>query len=349
MSTRNQEVSLTSIAISTIVGFALMGLQLAIPSIAKHSGSASKPGKVAPPAAAEPQLTVEYNPETKLYSLNGRLEELGGKDSRLPVGMTLKGLKALDGHTDPSAPGGPPNLRVPNGSISYPVAWTGRWGGYMRADRLSGLAGDNQTSFGFNLGESGVVVLSFVPDTTKVVMMPTDIFFSKRDMPVESVDWSQEQIAEIRNGNPIGRKKFYQGSPFLLLRCNNSFEKIDGVKKKSVMVQNTARVLKPGVIEQNVVGATRSIDPANRVLDQFSEVVIRLTSQKQNPKLILCQIAQVDYNSKGTRERSAYLQGWLTPGWRSCASEIERRTGWTLKKLGYTELVSATDTAPLQR
>jgi hypothetical protein len=290
----------------------------------------SSPAKM--PDSAEAEKT---GPKPKAMMITGRLEQVGGKNSSLPLGLTLKGLKALAGHLDPS-------VLTPKQSsqISYPRAWTGQWGGNLRVDRLTSTAGDVQSVFGFNRGETGVVVFSFMPQSSKIVCVPTDIFFSRRDVPVEKVAWSAEQMAELQRSP--GVQQTYKGSPMVFLRCNLEFHRVNGVQENRVVLLNTAKNLSENVIEQNAVVGLRSVDPATKQpIDRFSEVVIRLTANPQRPNLLLCQLAQVEYDEKGQAQNSSYLQGWLSPNWRSCASEIERRTGWTVAKLGYTELCSA--------
>lgn len=281
--------------------------------------------------------------------LTGRLEELGGAGARLPIGMTMKGLRTQSPKVDSSAPSG------------YPNTWNGQWGGHLTVTKMWEQEPDPSASI--HVGSRGVTVFSFIPAGVRTRLQPTDIYFPAHMLQASQAEYSAEQVSELRSKNRkldpnallmvvdvVRLRQAIAYNPFnheqfdfsvLLNRLSRLVPRPSSSQPATVEQKADAT----GVMEQDIVVSTRTQKTRER---SFTETVIRLSPVPDRPDLLWAQVAHIGYDRFGRSNRQLFMQGWLSTNWRSCATEIEKLQGRSVAQLGYQELcVGMSESTPV--
>lgn len=209
---------------------------------------------------------------------------------------------------------------------SYPSYLVGRWGGALKNVWTVNAPNITNQLPQYRVGNIGTVVMHFDKVGTQVKLLPTVIFF-----PVEEVPVSQSAIntTEIQADSIEAFKKrtlasgILRGVPTLPL-AKFSGEGLTGRKFESRILHDSIQVLKPGVVEQDVVIG----EWKDGAFFNYREFVSRFTWY--GPDKIYAQVLIANFGDTREAISKTLLEGWMSSNWRPIAESIASRlqTTW---------------------
>lgn len=257
------------------------------------------------PAAA----SAEENAKPKML-IQGRIEQIV-QSNEIPEIILRKQKPKLD-----------PRPLVAGAEVSsYPTYLIGRWGGNLR-NVWSVTAPEIKTHLPqYRVGNVGTVVLHFDKVRDRVKLLPTVIFF-----PVEEVPVTQSVIntTKIEASSVAAIKKqteetgILRGVPTLPL-AKFQGEGLTGSKFVSQILHDSTRVLKPGVVEEDmVVGEWKEGEFYN-----YREFVSRFTWY--GPTKVYAQILIANFGISRQAISKTLFEGWMDSNWKPAADSISNR------------------------
>src|SRR5262249_7085362 len=148
--------------------------------------------------------------DTHAAPLQGRLEQIVGKETTLPAGIKAQALK-------PRTPVSDSQSQTPVHAgrlVSYPEEWVGHWGGHLI------LASTTPSDPNFKIGADGVVIFSFIRTGNKIQLLPTNIFLppvSAEQSRVFTKEQSYRQLLK-QGGDALDPKRIVEATPEIELR-----------------------------------------------------------------------------------------------------------------------------------
>lgn len=243
--------------------------------------------------------------------LQGRIEQIAGSNQLSDI-VLRKQTPKLDTRK---------LLKTGADVASLPEYLVGRWGGDLKNVWSVTAPGIENKLPQYRLNNIGTVVMHFEKVGGLVKLLPTVIFFPIEDVPVnqsvinttniqsDSVDSVKRQIRE---------SGVMRGVPTLPLAKFDG-EGITGSKFQSRILYDSVRVLKPGVVEHDVlVGEWKE-----GVFYNYREFVSRFTWY--GPKRIYAQLLIANFGVSRQAISKTLLEGWMDSNWAPVASRIAER------------------------
>jgi len=256
--------------------------------------------------------------------LQGRIEQIAGSNQLADVV-----LRKLSPKLDSRAGTGSakPQAALKSGAevSSYPAYLLGRWGGDLKIIWSVTAPGYETALPQYRLGNIGSLVLHFGNVGRDVRMLPTVIFFPIEEVPVtqsvinttkieaESVEAFKKQTLETG---------ILRGVPTLPLAKFNG-EGLSGKKFVSRVIHDSTRVLKPGVVEQDVVIG----EWKDGAIYNYREFVSRFTWYGKDR--IYAQILVANFGVSRQAISKTLMEGWMGSNWRPTANSIANRLDTT--------------------
>ncbi len=257
----------------------------------------------------------------------GRMEELNART--VPAGLNLSKLKAMD----PILAPGQDDHMIKGRIVSFPPDWTGQWGGHLKVRSQYHLKPDDR----IKNQSTGLMILSFIPKGNQITLLPTNMYFPLISTTIEGSRISPDELKEWERKGALDTKRVLRAVPVLDLRDSN-YVNVNGDKLETTTLVNKLRVIRPDVLEQDIIlqARIRSAN-GNQSATFYKETIVRLSRQSR-PDILWGQVAHIGYDSNGVTQAQYITEGWLSTNWKPCAKEIEKLKGKTLASLGYDEL-----------
>lgn len=294
-------------------------------------------GAVARPIQRATMAPVQSAPKAPVGMLRGRLEEVGGVGARLPVGLSLKGLKAEVAHEDTSVL--PPkqlqsgasatSVTAKAAAASFPVDWRGSFGGPLtihdsQIDTAAWTADREEAAQIQQIMQRGVkanATFNFSQDGRKISLEPAKLVF-----PARKSKSSQREIEQALSSSGMGSmfggangnmlKSMISGMntsiPVMYLGELAPSRGVAGNEISAVLLKNNVKQLKEGVLEQDLIVRLRDKSAAGVVQMKISETVLRFT--KLNQSQLYVQAAQITYRNDGHFLEKVLFYGTVTRG-----------------------------------
>lgn len=267
------------------------------------------------PGTADPTKPSSSHPQTQAQKpvtfLQGRIEQIA-ESSQLSDIVLRKQIPKLDARK---------LLKTGSDITTLPEYLIGRWGGDLKIVWSVTSPGIENKLPQYRLNNIGTVVMHFEKLGGRVRLLPTVIFFPIEEVPVnqsvintsniqtDSVDAVKRQIRE---------SGVMRGVPTLPLAKFDG-EGITGSKFQSRLLYDSVRVLKPGVVEHDVlVGEWKE-----GVFYNYREFVSRFTWY--GPKRIYAQLLIANFGISRQAISKTLLEGWMDSNWTPVASRIAER------------------------
>jgi hypothetical protein len=310
--------------------------------IQRHTGAGSGSstmktslGPLNPPGSAIPSRVVPTinsaatAPKAIPKMLQGRLEQVGGSGARLPVGLSLKGLKAQAGKLDKSVfPAGAQNTQIAGAISSFPMDWQGSWGGPLKIhdSQLDPIEWqfDATEAKGFQeILVRGTTVqgsFSFTQAGTKVQAEPGVLVFPARKTSAAEMDQalaSSGMGALFSGANGSMMRSMLSGmnlsQPRMYLGDLGKTRGVGGNEVSSRVMRNLVRQLKEGVIEEDIISREqdKSVN-TGKSIQKISETVIRFT--RLNQSQLYVQGAAITYRDDGHFLNKILFYGTINRG-----------------------------------
>ncbi len=239
--------------------------------------------------------------------------------------------------TSPASGKGAPLIQ---GKIaSYPEEWLGQWGG---APGISSVY-ERIPVERIKKGSSGIVVFSFLKSDEGINLLPTNVFFPVTVTKLADQRLSEANLRKLEMRGETKGDQMMPGVPVIELR-DSTYKSIRQENLKATVLRNILRLLKPDVLEQDIILCVRISGANEAPRYMYRESIIRLTRNRKD--LLLVQIGHIGYAPTGERDFQYSMQGWLTPRWRSYATAIEKLVRSTVADLGYDELCTGMAESP---
>lgn len=256
------------------------------------------------------QAGIKTTPAPRTF-LQGRIEQIAGSNELSEIVLRKQSPK-LDSRQI---------LKSGTDVSSLPDYLVGRWGGDLKNVWSVTASGITNKLPQYRVNNIGTVVMHFEKMQDRVKLLPTVIFFPVEEVPVnqsvinttkieaDSVDSMKKQIRETG---------ILRGVPTLPLAKFDG-EGITGAKFQSRIIHDSIRVLKPGVVEQDVVvGEWKEGSFYN-----YREFVTRFTWYGR--KRIYAQILIANFGVSRQAISKTLMEGWLDSDWAPVASRIAGR------------------------
>lgn len=247
--------------------------------------------------------------------LQGRIEQIAGSNQLSDIV-----LRKLNPKLDTRVP-----LLSGTEVSTYPAYFIGRWGGDLKVVWSVNAPEITNNLPQYRLGNIGSVVLHFDKVADRVKLLPTVIFFPVEEMPV-----SQTVIntTKIKAENIEAFKKqtldtgILRGVPTLPLAKFDG-EGLTGRAFTSRVIHDSMRVLKPGVVEQDVVIG----EWKDGAFYNYREFVSRFTWYGKDK--IYAQILIANYGMSKKAVSKTLMEGWAGSNWKLTAQSIAGRLDTT--------------------
>jgi hypothetical protein len=283
---------------------------------------------------AESAAATTVTPKPPGLLLNGRLEQISGRQAQLPIYKTISGLKTRAGKLDASVAQTQPAPAPLVQNYSFPRTFDGNWGGRLAITSCRYGNDIPEDRHQLSIGDEGLGIFSFSNNHGKMLLEPARL-------------WFKPQIArKIKNfGVPEGMQNQTQDPEAKVAVALLDLGGVDSVDNAGQHVtystlKNTLVPLRRNVLEQNIVlRSNRRNEKTGAQRQDYTETIVRITTIR--PDLMYAQIGLVQYNPAGEALAQYVCQGWITRNWLAAAKGIENMTGLTLGELGYNSDLSA--------
>ena len=224
---------------------------------------------------------------------------------------------------------------------SFPQGFGGAWGGHLKiwTSQMDSICWQldpdeaNRTRQLMTPGREGSVNFDFAQNNSgKIELEPAQVIFM---VPMKETRMQEQLNGVLGNGAMGGSnsltlpgvdsgqmanmmKQFTSNMtvPIMVSFGNINRSDVEGVSGNSIratVLSNTIRQLSPGVLEQQIVTQeTQRNNKTGKVRQEFSETVVRFTSQSNNALYV--QAAAVNYTSNRQFERKLILYGTIRRG-----------------------------------
>lgn len=276
----------------------------------------ANPGTADPVQPPSPSQAKASKPGTFLL---GRIEQIVGSNQLSDI-VLRKQTPKLDTRK---------LLKTGADVASLPEYLIGRWGGDLKNVWSVTAPGITNNLPQYRVNNIGTVVMHFDKMGGRVQLLPTVIFFPIEELPVnqsvinttsieaDSVDSVKRQIRQTG---------VMRGVPTLPLAKFDG-EGITGSKFQSRVLYDSVRVLKPGVVEHDVlVGEWKEGEFYN-----YREFVSRFTWY--GPKRIYAQLLIANFGVSRQAISKTLLEGWMDSNWAPVASRIAARLDRTWEEV----------------
>lgn len=258
---------------------------------------------------------LAQNPLKPGKFLEGRIEQIAGSNELSEIV-----LRKLNPKLDSRAP-----LLSGTEVNTYPAYFIGRWGGDLKIVWSVNAPKITNNLPQYRLGNIGSVVLHFDKVGNRVKLLPTVIFFPVEEMPVSQ---SVINTTKIKAENIDEFKKQTLESGILRGVPTLPLAKFDGAGLTgkaftSRIIHDSMRVLKPGVVEQDVVIG----EWKEGAFYNYREFVSRFTWYGKEK--IYAQVLIANYGLSRQAISKTLLEGWAGSNWKTTANSIAARLDTT--------------------
>jgi len=282
-------------------------------------------GSVETSVQAQAPKTAPGKPQTiKLY---GRIDQIAGEaDVQMPVLKAEKATMEPD-HRTPLKAGASEARFSGSVSSSFPMDFSGTWGGTIRVWRYSvsqlsyeeDAAESNKLREILTPGTAGDVNFTFQHDYGKIDLEPAQV----RIMIPASQSLSYQKMmqgggAEMGGmGGMVSQMMANMKVPVILhfgeISTRGSMEVgVSGNQIEQRVVKNEIRQLASDVVEEQIVTRNSSVQSSGRAEQGYTESVLRFTRQSSSQLYVLA--ASVDYDSSGKFLRKLIMYGNVVRG-----------------------------------
>jgi hypothetical protein len=286
------------------------------------------------PCRAESAVATTVTPKPPGLLLNGRLEQISGRQAQLPIYKTIGGLKTAAGKVDASVAQTQTAPAPLIQTYSFPRTFSGNWGGRLAITSCRYGNDVPEDRHQLSIGDEGLAIFNFSNNHGKMLLEPTKL-------------WFKPQIArKLKNfAVPEGMQNQAQDPEAKVAVALLDLGGVDSVDTAGQHVtyttlKSTLVPLRRNVLEQNIVLRSNRRNEKTGVQRQdYTETIVRVTTIRSD--LLYAQIGLVQYSPAGEALAQYVCQGWITRNWLAAAKGIENMTGLTLGELGYNSDLSA--------
>ena len=268
-------------------------------------------------------LAGQASRDGETTTLQGRLEQIGQPDAKLPVELTSKVNKnqpladirliKMTPHFDvmPKPTMLKANLTSLSTMASFPDFVVGTWGGHLRV-LTRNIFQPEITDARLVVDELGTIVVRFIKDEDNVNVIPPSVFFKRR--PVDRAHHMMRREGDPNVKEDL-RPDVYSDYPIIDMGSKRWHNAVGDQWQDDVLHNSLQRIGENGAEQEIVFTRTKNGAPYG-----YRETIARYTWVSKTK--ILMQAAVVDFAlDRSTRKRTS-LAGYIVPEWHPFAEEI---------------------------
>lgn len=242
--------------------------------------------------------------EQRPAPIQGRIEQLGTPDSKLPIDLTVQ-QSQVKLTPETAKLDTPPHKRLTATVSGFYSDMLGCWGGTLKT--MYYIAGPGNDDPYRKAGTTCKVVFNFTKLGEEIVLKPVVLYFP-RETAVKD---------PYRLSGDSNTAKWQWEVPITTLGNARWVDKQDDSKvKEDRIVHDSTKILKDGAIEEDIVIQSNETGKPSR----YTETVLRFTRSAKGE--MLAQVAMVDYSTNRVPFRKWLWEGSLSRNWQEVATRI---------------------------